>query len=159
MLDHPKTIVVIDRKKVPIDNDLVDIIKALNKKSIKTTSCCQGGCANRCNRKHVRTKKLDYKTYISIDGKRKLVEVMTSRIPKACRESCYITFSGCEDAEKFMNLVYRDSDSDLIKDKIKGCGSNSWSWKMYWDNDTTELYSIVVFPRSFLPLVGKRIYE
>ena len=158
-IDHPKTLVTINRQKVSIDNDLVNIIKVLKKKKIRTTSCCQGGCANRCNRKHVRTKKLDYKTYISVDGKRKLVNVMTSRTPKACKESCYIAFESCADAESFMHLVYRDDDSEVIKDKMKGFGYNAWSWKMYWDNDTAELYSIVVFPRSFLPLIEKRISE
>lgn len=145
--DHKSKKVNISGNIVNIDTDIADLIVRLNKSGIKTFSCCQGSCMGHCNVQH-KTKR------IYSHGK----YVWKSFKSKKCKNSVCIAFPSMKDGDRFMEKVYRESDSDRMKDHIQGYGSRrslSWSWNLTAENG--QFWMTVVFPRQYLSLVESRI--
>lgn len=158
-----------------IDTNLYDLIDGLNRLGIVTQNSCGGSCMGWCKRKH----RILKKTWVIDHGKR--VQCTHYSKPKLCRESFTITFQDTSTAAKFMNLVYRESDPEKLRDHMQGGGrkqSHAWTWshrledfndrRVWYSNRVRgkkisppnfDFWSIVVIPHAHLELVTQRVLE
>lgn len=167
-------------RRCRIDANIYDLIDGLNRLGVVTGSSCGGSCMGWCKRKH----RLAKVTTITVNekGKRKRVKCYHYSQPKACRESFTISFGNTAMAAKFMNLVYRESDPEKLRDHMQGHGrkqSHKWFWghsiddfndprhmdhRGYWVGKRLgpprfDFWSIVVIPHAHLKLVTERVLE
>lgn len=172
---HISKIVFINGIPRRIDKNIVSLIDGLNRLGVSTVSSCGGDCGCCCKRKHklLYTKRCNkYKGYTFYKYKK----------PKKCEQSVWLAFASVRDAEKFLNIVYRESDCQKLKDYMLGFGNgntNAWSWRSglvdvndnrcidhrgYWVGKKTKSSKWrfdchLTFPHAHLDLVIDRVNE
>ncbi len=83
---------------------------------------------------------------------------------KLCRESVWLIFETPDDASRFLNIVYRESDPEKLRDHMQGYGrrqSYAWNWRIHTEyvNHKNCFFAGVVFPQAHLDLVVQRVLE
>ncbi len=114
---HKARYVVINGIRTRIDANIAELIIGLMRVGIKTVNSCGAGCGGWCRRKHVCVGKCG--TFFK------------RRMTKLCRESVWLIFETPDDASRFLNIVYRESDPEKLRDHMRGSGrrqSHAWNW-------------------------------
>lgn len=126
---HKARVLWLGGQRARIDRDIAPLIEGLHALGIETFSSCQGSCMGHCGRLHPCRRV----AHVLPDGTRSF---MTERIyPKRCRETVALAFCTASEATKFLNVVYRHSDPEALRDAVRGEGSGCWVWKATADGN------------------------
>jgi hypothetical protein len=155
---HKQHLVMVDGKQTLVDVLLAPLVSDLSKLEIYTVASCQAGCGNACERKHTLFKTTREWDVVS----RKYIDVWHYKVPKLCKESCWLVFRRAQDAENFLVLVY--GKDEKLNEHMLGHGrkqSYAWSWCVTFDDDGRSIVSYyhLVFPRAHLAMVTARIHD
>lgn len=182
MIKHKARYLILNGQRTRIDADIAPLIQALHDLGVRTFSSCQGSCMGHCGRRH---KRGPLTTYTYSDG---TTETYRKRIyPRRCLETVTIAFETAVEATKFINLVYRHTDNEELRDQMRGEGSpprqHLWAWSPKLDGSVgcdlgddwmtkrghwvpipkrpfkLNFEMLCLFPHSQLQLVTQRVQE
>lgn len=173
---HHQKVIRFNGERILVDEHLAPLIDGLLRLGIFTFSSCQAGCGGACRRKHKRfpdTREL-------VNGREECIQHY--KLPKLCKRSVWLVFVSMTDVTKFVNLVYRKTDSNKLREQMSGVGvSQSLAWNFhvtmtdlndqryidhrgFWVGKKSSppkmgFYCHLVIPRAHLQLVTDRILQ
>lgn len=174
---HVARYLTVNGRRVRIDANIYDLIDGLLRLGIRTFSSCGADCGGWCRRKHRLVKVT--REWDTWQGKRKRVNVHHYARPKLCKESVWLVFETTQDATRFLNVVYSESDPGHVRSGMEGVGAEQYRWiwgvhasdvndprymdhRGYWVGKRTgkprfDFIAGVVFPHVHLDLVTQRV--